>query len=205
MRTTSRLVSLLTCVTLSVAAGGCGEDSPSGGNENEVITTVTLTFAPSGGGSPVVASVNDPDGDGGNPPTVQPVMLAAGMFDLSVKFENRLENPPEDITKEVQDEGDAHQVFFTGTAVNGPASNQAGAPLVQSYADTDAKGLPIGLANKVTAAAGTGMLMVTLRHMPPVNNMAVKSAAVPETVRNSGFSAIGGSTDAQVTFPVTVQ
>jgi hypothetical protein len=122
-----------------------------------------------------------------------------------VKFENRLENPPEDITKEVQDEGDAHQVFFTGNAVNGPASNQTGAPVAHSYADTDAKGLPIGLANKVTAATGTGMLTVTLRHLPPVNNMAVKSATLADMVRSSGFSAIGGTTDAQVTFPVTVQ
>jgi hypothetical protein len=197
-------MSLFTCFTLSVTAG-CGEDSPAGGNENEVITTVTLTFAPSGGGTPVVASVNDPDGDGGNPPTIQAVMLAAGMFDMSVKFENRLENPPEDITMEVQDEGADHQVFFTGNAVNGPASNQAGAPLAHSYADTDAKGLPIGLANKVTATSGTGMLTVTLRHLPPVNNMAVKSATLAEMVRSSGFPAIGGTTDAQVTFPVTVQ
>jgi hypothetical protein len=164
-----------------------------------------LTFAPSAGGVPVAASVDDPDGDGGNPPTVQPVMLTAGMFDMSVKFENRLENPPEDITTEVRDEASDHQVFFTGTAVSGPASNQAGAPLAHSYADTDDKGLPLGLANKVTAASGTGMLTVTLRHLPPVNNMAVKSATLAGTISSSGFSAIGGSTDVQVTFPVTVQ
>lgn len=205
MRTTSQLASLFTCITLSAAAAGCGEDA-AGGNENEVITTVTLTFAPSGGGSPVVASVNDADGDGGNPPTVQPVMLAAGMFDMTVKFENRLENPPEDITMEVKDEGADHQIFYTGTAVNGPASNHAGAPLTHSYADADAKGLPIGLASKVTAASGTGMLTVTLRHLPPVNGMAVKSATLAEMVQAaSGFSTIGGTTDAQVTFPVTVQ
>jgi hypothetical protein len=205
MPTTSQVIALFTSVTLSIVAGGCGEDSPADGNENEVITTVTLTFAPSGGGKPVVATVNDSDGDGGNPPTVQPVMLAPGMFDMSARFENRLENPAEDITKEVQDEAEAHQVFFTGTAVNGPASNHAGAPLAHSYADIDAKGLPIGLANKVTAASGAGMLTVTLRHLPPVNNLAVKSAMLADTVRSSGFSAIGGTTDVQVTFPVTVQ
>jgi hypothetical protein len=206
MRTSSRFVFLSLGVTLAIVSVACGEDSAGGGNEEEVITTVTLTFTPSGGGTPVVAAVDDPDGDGGNAPTVQPVTLTAGMFDMSVKFENKLENPPEDITEEVEDEADEHQVFFTGNAVNGPATaNQPGAPLMHSYDDTDAKGLPIGLVNKVTAAKGTGMLTVTLRHLPPVNNMAVKSAALAEMVRNSGVSAIGGDTDVQVTFPVTVQ
>jgi hypothetical protein len=206
MRTKFQLAALAAAVIVSVAAAGCGEhDHDHNHSENEVITTVTLTFTPAGGGAPIVASVNDPDGDGGDPPTIQPVMLGAGMFDLGVKFENRKENPPEDITLEIEDEGDHHQVFFTGTAVSGPASNQTGAPLVHSYADTDAKGLPIGLANKVTAARGTGMLTVTLRHMPPINNMVVKSATLADMVRTNGFAGIGGSTDAQVTFPVTVQ
>jgi hypothetical protein len=203
MRRTTQFVSLLTFA--AIACVGCGDDKKPGGNENEVITTVTLTFAPSGSGTSVVASVDDPDGDGGNPPTIQAVMLTAGLYDMSVKFLNKLENPPEDITLEVKDEATDHQVFYTGTAVNGPASNQPSAPLMHSYADTDSKGQPIGLANKVTAAKGTGMLTVTLRHMPPINNMAVKSATLADTVRNSGISALGGSTDAQVTFPVTVQ
>ena len=206
MRTSSQFVFLSLGVTLAIVPVGCGEDSADGGNEGEVITTVTLTFTPSGGGTPVVAAVDDLDGDGGNAPTIRPVTLTAGIFDMSVRFENKLENPPEDITEEVEDEADQHQVFFTGNAVNGPATtNQAGAPLMHSYGDTDLKGLPIGLANKVTAVKGTGMLTVTLRHLPPVNDMAVKSATLAETVRSGGFSAIGGDTDVQVTFPVTVQ
>lgn len=206
MRKLSRIASLLTCFTLCAAASGCGkDDAPDSGNENEVFTTVTLTFAPPMGATPVVASFDDPDGDGGNAPKIQPIMLNAGAFDLSVKFENKLENPPEDLTKEIEDESSDHQIFFTGNAVNGPASNQSGAPLAHSYADTDSKGLPLGLANKITATRGTGMLTVTLRHLPPINNMPVKSATLAETVRNSGFAAIGGSTDVQVTFPVTVQ
>ena len=204
MRRSVPLMSLAMCLTLTIASAGCGEDGDDG-NEGEVITTVILTFAPSTGGSPVVASVDDPDGDGGNPPVVQAIMLAAGTYDLGVKLENRLEKPAEDITMEVKDEADDHQIFFTGDAVQGPASNRPGAPLSHSYADMDGKGLPIGLANKVTAATGSGMLTVTLRHLPPVNDMAVKSAALAEMVRASGLSAIGGSTDVQVIFPVTVQ
>jgi len=104
----------------------------------------------------------------------------------------------------VVDEKDEHLVLFTGTGVNGPASNQPAAPLQHSYADTDNKGLPLGVANKITAAAGSGVLTVTLRHMPPVNNQPVKTATATETVRASGFTNLGGSTDVQINFPVTV-
>jgi hypothetical protein len=188
-----------------IAMAGCGEDGHDHGNENEVITTVILTFTPGAGGVAIVAKVDDPDGDGGGAPTVEPITVAPGMYDLAVKFENRLAKPPEDITEEVRDEAAEHQVFFTGTAVSGPASSTTGAPLVHAYADMDSKGLPLGLANKVTATAGMGTLTVTLRHMPPVNNMPVKTAAVAGTVRSGGFAAIGGSTDVQVNFPVTVR
>lgn len=193
---------IVTLVAVSLAA--CGDDGGSG-NEQEVITTVMLAFSPSGGGAAVMAEVNDPDGDGGQAPTIQPVNLTAGSFTLAVRFQNRLEDPAEEITTEVMDEGDQHQVFFTGTAVNGPASNQPTAPLAQVYADTDANGLPIGLSNTITAAAGTGDLTVTLRHMPPVNDQAVKTATTAEMVKTGGIDSIGGDTDATVTFPVTVQ
>jgi hypothetical protein len=192
-------------LTLVLAGAGCGDDDDGGGNENEVITTVSLVFTPVAGGAPITVEFDDPDGDGGDPPTIDPVALAPGMYTVAVGFENRLENPPEIITEEVADESDVHQIFFTGTAVNGPASDQADAPLTHAYADTDANGLPIGLADSITAALGTGELTVTLRHMPPVNDVAVKSADVAAQVKAGGFAAIGGSTDAQVTFPVTVE
>jgi len=195
---------LCTCLSLAIAAAAC-DDHGHKHNENEVFTTVILTFTPSGGGTPFVATVNDPDGDGGGAPTIDPISLSAGTFNLTVKFENRLETPAEDITVEVMNESDQHQLFFTNTAVNGPASNQTGAPLTQAYGDMDAKGLPIGLTNSVTAAKGTGTLTVTLRHMPPLNDKAVKVAGLAMMVRDGGFSAIGGSTDVQVSFPVTVQ
>lgn len=207
MRTRNSCLSVFAGVTLAFVAAGCGSDSASNPNEdNEVFTTVSLTFTPVAGGAPIVASVDDPDGDGGNPPTVTPVILPPGMFDMTVKFENKLEKPTADITLEVRDESSDHQVFYTGTAVNGPASNQPTAPLTHAYNDVDTKGLPLGLANKVTAVAGSGSITVTLRHLPPVNMVAVKSAGLAETVRTTmGFTTIAGSTDVSVTLPVTVQ
>jgi hypothetical protein len=200
-----RLKTVLGAALLLVASNCGGTDSAST-NENEVFTTVTLKFTSASGAAPITVAVDDPDGDGGNSPTIQPLNLPAGMYEMSVKFENKLENPAEDITLEVLDESSDHQVFFRGTAVNGPASNQPSAPLTHAYSDVDAKGLPVGIVNAITAMPGAGMLTVTLRHMPPINGMAVKTAGVSEQVRkDSGFASIGGSSDVQVTFPVTVQ
>ncbi|MBK7534443.1 MAG: hypothetical protein IPI49_03530 [Myxococcales bacterium] len=204
MRFSTSLLTVL-CLSSSALLGACDDDEHNH-NENEVITTVILTFTPAAGGAAVTATFNDPDGDGGAAPTVDPInLVAATTYTAAVRFENRLETPAEDITVEVADEATEHQVFFTGTAVNGPASNQTGAALTHSYADTDAGGLPIGLANSFVAARGTGTMLVTLRHMPPVNSAPAKTASAAMTVKDAGgFSTLGGATDVSVTFQVTV-
>ena len=76
--------------------------------------------------------------------------------------------------------------------------------MTHAYDDADANGLPIGLLNTVVASSGGGELVVTLRHVPALGDSPVKSAELAATVRDNGFSAIGGTTDAQVTFPVQV-
>lgn len=192
---------LLLALSLVAACGDVGGDGP---QPAELITTVQLTFmAPAG--LPIVVEFDDPDGDGGEPGTADPIELAAGAtYTLDVAFINRLGTIPEDITEEVRDEAAEHQVFFTGSAVDGPAAGNPGAPLAHSYADMDDNGLPLGLSNTIVASAGTGTLTVTLRHMPP-ELPPEKSAGAAEAVKTGGFSAIGGSTDAMVDFTVTVQ
>ena len=69
---------------------------------------------------------------------------------------------------------------------------------------THRNGLPIGLASTVVASAGTGMLTVTLRHMPPVNDTAVKTPSLADQVKTSGTASLPGGSDAVVTFPVEV-
>jgi hypothetical protein len=182
-------------------APACGDD-PDVPDEQEVITTVILSFQPVGG-APLTFEFDDPDGDGGDPPIIDDIVLPAGTYTLAVGFENRLEDPPEDITEEIGDEADAHLVLFTGTAVVGPATDNLSGPLVHDYADLDANGLPIGLENQITASEGTGQLTVTLLHMPPEMPPG-KAADSVDLVRDGGIAAAGGSTDAQVTFEVTV-
>jgi hypothetical protein len=194
-----------TCLLASMSLGlfaACGDDGGSA-NENEVITTVVLNFAPAGG-SPITATFNDADGDGGAAPTIDPVGLGAGNYTLTVQFQNRLETPPEEITEEVNEENDVHLLLFTGSAVVGPATTNATGPLTHAYTDMDGNGLPVGLTNSIVATAGTGQLTVTLRHMPPEEPPAKSSSTLME-VKTAGVDAIGGSTDVQVNFMVTVQ
>jgi hypothetical protein len=172
--------------------GACSGEDVFTFNEEEVITTMVLTFTPPAG-SPVIAEFDDPDGDGGQAPTTDPIALTAGDYTLTVAFENRLSSPPEEITDEIRDEQDFHLLLFTGDA-----------PLAQTYADQDGNGLPVGLTDNIVATTGTGTLTVTLRHMPP-EEPPMKSATTVMEAQQSGVDSIGGSTDATVAFDVTVQ
>lgn len=203
---TNKRLSLLIglCCTVLLAACGHDDDDPIGGNEGEVISTVELSFTPTSGGTATIVRFDDPDGDGGQAPTIDDLVLAPGDYDLALRFENGLESPPEDITVEVSDESSEHQLFFTGSAVDGPATDNLGAALLHQYADQDDNGFPVGLQNTVVARQGQGELVVTLRHLPPIGNEMVKTITLSEELRLSGFSGIGGASDVQVTFSVSV-
>ncbi len=194
---------VLTVLTVLTACPAVTPDE--GDNDNEVITTVTLTFAPQGGGDALVFAFDDPENDGD--PIVDDVVLAdANDYDLAVSFANKLANPDEDITDEVRGEAVDHQVFISGSGVVGPASDAAGALVTHAYADSDDNGLPVGLeSNIVTDAVGDAELRVVLRHMPIENGVAVKTDTAAADFKDGGEAAIGGTTDASVTFPLTVE
>lgn len=186
----------------------CGDVTDPDGtpDEQEVITTVILTFEPTAGGDAIEAQWADPENDGD--PTIDPITLDDGVeYALGVRFLNELESPPEELTEEITDEAEQHQVFFTGSGVEGPATGTNPAAVVShAYADSDEGGLPIGLDNVVTAlGVGSGELVVTLRHMPPEDGEPVKQADLAEAVASGGFAAIGGDNDAQVTFSIAVE
>jgi hypothetical protein len=197
-----------------VACSGDG-DGDGAGNESEVITTVTLTFTPQGGGTPVVASFTDPDGDGGVSGSADSIALVSGTsYALGVAFLDELQDPVQDITAEVEEEAEAHQLFVTGSAVEGPATAATpGAPVVHAYADmesrygTNAVGddLPVGLANTITArAAGMGTFAITLRHLPEINGQPQKVAGLAEAL--AAGDPLPGEVDAAVEFELlTVQ
>ncbi len=175
-------------------------------HDHEVITTVQLSFAPSDGGTVLGFVWADPELDGD--PVVDDIVLPeATVYDLSVSFWNEQEEPAEDLTAEISDEGSEHQVFFTGSGVQSPSTGVNGDAVVeQAYADLDAGGLPVGLENTITTlTAGTGEMMVTLRHLPPVEDQDVKVADLADAVATGGVAAIGGGTDVEVMFNIEVQ
>lgn len=197
---------LLTLAVLALSACPNIEEPPPPSDENEVITTITLTFTPDGDGAAVTASYADPENDGD--PVIDAITLTEGTtYGLSVRFLNELEDPAEEITEEVEAEGDEHQVFIYGSAVRGPATGaNPDAAVVHSYADEDDGGLPVGLANTVVAeSAGTGDLRLMLRHLPEEDGAAVKVDGLAEEFATGGSAALPGDADVDVTFPLTVQ
>jgi hypothetical protein len=158
------------------------DDDPEPDEENELITTVRYTLTPSTGGPAVTVEYKDLDGAGGNAPTVGSLTLAPNTtYTGAVSFLDESKTPAADITAEVNAESHEHLVVYVPTPAN---------LLTISRTDRDRNNLEVGLATRlVTTSAATGTLKVTLRHQPDGKN------GQPEP----------GSTDAEVTFPVTVR
>ncbi len=179
-------------LALLLAVSACDNVEDTDGDENieEVITTIVLTF--DGPEGLVEGSWADPENDG-SPVIVSPELTANTEYQVSVEFLNELEDPAEDITEEIEDEADEHQVFFATDAT-------------VTYNDQDDGGLPIGLdVTLTTGDAGTEDLTVILRHLPELDGAAQKVAGLAEQAEADGISSLPGDSDAMVTIPLTVQ
>jgi hypothetical protein len=201
-----KLLAILPLVLPLVLLAACADiEKPDEENPEEVITTVVLDFVPASG-SALSFTWADPEADGS--PVVDDITLADGeTYTVSVSFLNELEDPAEDITEEVAAEDDQHQVFVTGSAVQGPATGDNAAAVVSHvYADSDANGFPVGLENTVASLMpGSGTLTITLRHLPPENDVAVKTGTLAEDAASSSLDALPGATDVSVDFALTVE
>ena len=111
----------LSILSLSILVScSSDDDNPDPVNEEEIITTVRLELTPTTSGETVVFQSQDLDGDGPNAPvvTITGNISASTVYDGEIEFLNELEDPAEDITLEVLEEGDEHQVFYTFTSGN---------------------------------------------------------------------------------------
>lgn len=183
------LLALLFISVLTLNSCSKNNDDLEPVNEEEVITTLEATFTPQGGGTSIVLTSQDLDGDGPNAPvvTVSGDFAANTTYNGVLRVLNETESPAENITLEVEEEGVEHQFFYSVT--NNLMSF--------IYGDSDDNGDPIGIEfTASTTTAGTGNLTVTLRHEP------AKGAA---GVNSGDITNAGGETDIAVTFPVTVQ
>ena len=218
------LITLLAALSLSLFVPACGHDDHDHDSHdshddhdhgddhhghdhdpNEVMTTVKLTFAPTDGGDAVEATWADPENDGS--PSIDTIVLKEGVtYELSIVILNELETPIEDVTPELRMELDEHQFFFTGDKVASPATNATAPIVTQEYADEDKDGYPVGLINTVKAeATGEGTMRIMLRHMPPINDMPIKTGMLAELVKNGQADQLPGSVDIEVDFPITVE
>jgi hypothetical protein len=185
IRSTLRVVPVLGLLALGVSA--CGDSTTGPGGEQELITRVTLTLVPTGGGATLTAYIDDPDGLGPLPPSAQVGsldMVAGGTYTGTILFENRLVTPPEDITEEVEEEAEEHGIIYTVGGTTGTTV---------TINDTDADGKFLGLDYTVTAGAtpGAGTLRVVLCHYD--------DAPKPMTA-----SSCAGDTDIDLTFTFNV-
>ncbi|MGB5943569.1 MAG: type 1 periplasmic binding fold superfamily protein [Leeuwenhoekiella sp.] len=185
----------LTILVLPLFIASCSDDddgTPEVINEEEVITTMTITLAQQTGGTPITLTSRDADGEGPNPP-VETIMggplMANTTYSGTVVFLNETETPPENVTEEVEEEDEEHQIFYQ---VN------SGLDATISYDDMDDNGNPVGLEfTLTTGAASTGNLTVVLIHEPEKDATGVA---------NGDRTNAGGEEDFTATFlDVTIQ
>lgn len=197
-----RLFALLFAASLLVTSCDDDDDVPEPANEPEEITTITLTLSPAGGGSDIVVSWKDLDGDGGTAPTIDDLVLFEDeTYTYTLTFLNENESPAGDVTEEIEEEGEEHQIFI----VPDPASESdytGGTELGPeiAYTDTDENGCYVGLTGTISfSSSGEGELRIVLKHQPGASG----KASVNCTTNPEGNPNLGG-TDADITFPLTV-
>lgn len=166
----------------------CDPDDPEPVNEEELITTLNYILTPDNGGEVVTLNFSDLDGDGGTAPVITGGTLQANTtYNGLLELFNESEDPVEDISEEVEEEGVDHQFFFLTEQINASVT----------YIDADNNGDPIGLLTElVTGGPSSGQLTVVLRHEPD------KDA---NGVTNGDITNAGGETDIEVSFDVDIE
>jgi hypothetical protein len=201
-----RFLSAALVITASGFLSGCKDDDPKKEDTPELITKATLTFTPTGG-SPVVVTATDPDGEGvQNIKMDGPINLAKNTtYVLTLTLVNGLAQQGQDgydVSAEVEAEGDEHQFFFSWT--NDAFSNPAGNGNIDNRTDPlnytggqtskDKNNRPLGLTTTWTASANAvsgGSFRVLLKHQP--------------SLKSDTSDSNTGETDLDVTFTINVQ
>ena len=174
---------LLASTLIFASCSDDDDNTPEPVNEEEVITTLTVTLE--SGSDTVVMQYQDLDGDG---PDAATVTVSGSLsnnttYAGSIVLLNETESPAENITEEVEEEDDEHQFFYTVGA---------GLDVDTEYSNFDGDGNPLGTMFVLnTGIPSSGGLTFTLRHEP--------------NKPNTGLENAGGETDIEVTFDVTVE
>lgn len=147
-------------IALSVSAISCKKASMANNEtEHQAINRVEMLFKQ---GSTTVSTIvaEDPDGDGGNPPSrIDNINLDINKtYDVEVKFINIINGVSKDITPTILQQAKQHEVYFI----------LSGLSLSIEKKDKDDNGYPIGLVSqwKTGNAGGQGTVSLKLMHKP---------------------------------------
>ncbi len=157
--------------------------------EQELITTMMLHVTDSAGfDKSFVYKVENGFENGTGNIFIDTLRLPANQsFDAEVLLSNDQALPPEDVTAEVLQENTEHLFLFQSTPNAGAGS------IIADNGTVDDNGNPFNQKIKITTGAlGNGILVITLKHLPTNKNAQTPDAA-------------GGETDAQATFPVSLE
>lgn len=153
---------LLTTVIVLLTAAGCKKaNKPNNETEHEAVNGVDLIFKQ---GTTVVATytAEDPDGDGGNPPSrIDKITLQAGAsYTVEVVLRNISNGVSKDISASVRSQAKEHEFFFL----------PSGIALTVVKTDTDSNGYPVGFNTNWTVGTtkSTGKVQLKLMHKPRI-------------------------------------
>lgn len=178
-------------LAVSFLASACKKDveNPAPVDDNEAITTATLTLTsqttPVQSVTATIENLNTSADFSRATLNLKPNTTYTGAISLL----DKTKTPTLDVSAEVKTEANEHFFVYTFTPA---ASSPASITVTSTDRDTNpAPGpYPVGLATQVkTGPAGTGKLKVVLRHQPNAKN----GAALP------------GTTDLDTDFNVTIQ
>ncbi|MBW7845100.1 MAG: hypothetical protein H3C45_05565 [Bacteroidia bacterium] len=171
-------------------------ENPKEHNEQEMITTIQLIGGVMDNSNDTLhhftATWSDPDGAGGNLPTIDTLVLDTGVFYwVNVVLLNTTKNPIDTISNEVYEERNVHQFFYT---LSENLENKVKLNILDF--DNNTPPLPVGLSITLNTKTNTtyslpilGSLRVQLSHYD----------GVPKT------NAPSNETDLDVVFPVKLR
>jgi hypothetical protein len=155
--------------------------------ENEFLTTVKLQLVNAATNDTVIAIWKDLTPEDTNPADTSLAVLNLkknSTYQATILLLDETQNPAEDITEEIKERANYHQLFYF-------PSSSLGGNLVVNVTDTDTNSppLPLGVtSNFITSNVANGKINVVLRHQP--------------NVKNGTFAP--GSTDVDVNFQVNI-
>jgi hypothetical protein len=203
MKSQLKIFALIALLGGVVSLSGCDED-PEPENVPEEITRVILTFTPTDlEAAPIVTAIaNDPDGDGPIDIVIQPIALKAdNTYMLTIQMFNGLLEPTNDdydITAEIIEEAEEHQLFFswsTGVFIDPTGTGNIGATGSVNYEDDDDNELPIGLATSwktvASPSSGSKTFRVVLAHQP-------------DGIKSATSTSSDGEDEVDITFPISI-